>query len=117
MDSLDFFMTTAYAAEAPTSTNPAQGGGISFAMMFIIFIIFVYFLILRPQNKRAREQQNLLNSIAKGDEVLTAGGLLGRIVKITDQYIVFSPASNVEFVMQKSAVVSILPKGTLKTIE
>jgi len=116
MDLFDFFVTSAYAAEAPASVAP-QGGGLSFAMMFVIFIIFIYFLILRPQNKRAREQQNLLNSIAKGDEVLTAGGLLGRIVKITDQYIVLSPASNVEFVMQKSSVVSILPKGTLKTIE
>jgi preprotein translocase subunit YajC len=116
MDLLDFFVTSAYAADVPPSPPP-PGGGLSFAMMFVIFIIFVYFLILRPQNKRAREQQNLLNSIAKGDEVLTAGGLLGRIVKITDQYIILSPATNLELVMQKSSVVSILPKGTLKTIE
>lgn len=107
-------ISTAYA---DTVTPVQQGGGFSFTIMFVIFFLFLYFAIWRPQNKRAKEQQNLLNSLAKGDEVMTAGGLLGRIAKIADQYIVLTIANNVEISMQKSAVVNVLPKGTLKSIE
>ncbi|TAK74036.1 MAG: preprotein translocase subunit YajC, partial [Gammaproteobacteria bacterium] len=85
--------------------------------MFAIFIFFVYFAIWRPQNKRAKEQQMMLASLAKGDEVVTAGGIVGRIDKIMDKHILLSVANNVGIVMQKSAVVSILPKGTLKSFE
>lgn len=94
-----------------------QGGGLSFVMMFVIFVLFIYFAIWRPQSRRAKEQQNVLNALAKGDEVMTAGGLLGRITKITDQYIALAVANNVEMLLQKSSVVNVLPKGTLKSIE
>lgn len=104
-------------AYADTVAPAQQGGGFSFMLMFVIFFLFLYFVIWRPQNKRAKEQQNLLNSLAKGDEVMTAGGLLGRVAKITDQYILLTIANNVEISMQKSSVVSVLPKGTLKSIE
>ena len=111
---LSFFMSNAYADTA----GPApQGGGMSFIMMFVIFFLFIYFAIWRPQNKKAKEQQNMMSALAKGDEVMTAGGLLGRISKISDQYITLSVANNVEILMQKSSVVSVLPKGTLKSIE
>lgn len=115
MDQLiNFFVTNAYAETASQGT---QGSGISFAMMFVVFFLFIYFAIWRPQNKRAKEQQTLLTSLAKGDEVMTAGGLLGRINKITDQYIALGVANNVEIMVQKSSVVNILPKGTIKAIE
>jgi preprotein translocase subunit YajC len=110
-----FFIST---ASAQTAAVPApQGGGFSFMIMFVVFFLFIYFAIWRPQNKRAKEQQNLLNSLAKGDEVVTAGGLLGRINKINDQYLTLSIANNVDIVIQKSSVISVMPKGTLKAIE
>lgn len=111
---VSFFVTNAYA-ETPGAS--AQGGGLSFMIMFVVFFLFIYFAIWRPQNKRAKEQQQLLESLAKGDEVVTAGGLLGRIAKMNNQHLILSIANNVEIIMQKSAVVSVLPKGTLKTID
>lgn len=115
MDQLiEFFVTNAYAE---TAAPGPQGGSISFIIMFVLFFIFIYFAVWRPQNKRAKEQQNLLSSLSKGDEVMTAGGLLGRIVKVGDQYISLSIANNVEIVMQKTSIVNILPKGTIKSIE
>ena len=114
---LDFFITNAYAQSAGSASAGQQGGGISLAIMFGVFFVFIYFFIWRPQNKRAKEQQGLLDSLAKGDEVITAGGVLGRINKINGQYINLSVANNVDMVMQKSSIVSVLPKGTLKTIE
>ena len=111
---LNFFIPNAYADA--TTAAPAQGG-LSFIMMFAIFFIFLYFVILRPQNKRAKEQQNLLNSLAKGDEIMTVGGIMGRISKISDQFITLTIAPNVDIHVQKSSVISILPKGTLKSME
>ena len=71
----------------------------------------------RPQSKRAREQRDLITALAKGDEVITAGGVLGKIHKITDQYVALFVHNNTEIVVQKSAIVGALPKGTLKTLE
>jgi preprotein translocase subunit YajC len=115
MQFLDFLFPKAYAVE-PGAAAP-QGGGMSFLVMFAVFFIFLYFAVWRPQNKRAREQQNLLGSLAKGDEVITAGVMVGRIVKLNDQYMTVAVSSHAEIVMQKSAVVSVLPKGTLKALE
>lgn len=109
-----FFISSANAA-TPSATPP-QGGGFSFVVMMGILIFFMYFAIWRPQTKRAKEQRDLLTSLAKGDEVVTAGGILGTITKISDNYVVISLSDNVEITMQKSSVVSALPKGTLKSI-
>jgi len=111
---INFFISNAYAAD---TTAPAQGGGFSLIIMFAVFFLFIYFAVWRPQAKRAKEVQNLLGSLSKGDEVLTSGGVLGRITKLSDQYLTVAIANNVEVVMQKSSVVNILPKGTLKAIE
>jgi len=113
---VNFFVTNAYADSATPAAN-AEGGGYSFLIMFVVLFAFMYFVIWRPQNKRAKEQRQLIDSLAKGDEVVTAGGLLGRISKISNQHIIISIANNVEIAMQKSSVVSVMPKGTLKTIE
>lgn len=111
---LQVFIPSAFAESANV---PAQGGGLSFFMMMGLLLIFLYFAIWRPQNKRAKEQHNLINSLAKGDEIMTTGGLLGRINKLHDQYISLVVSNNVELIVQKSSVVNILPKGTLKSIE
>jgi preprotein translocase subunit YajC len=113
---LDFFIASAHADSLGASQG-AQGGGFSFIIIFAVFFLFIYFAVWRPQNKRAKEMQSLMDSLAKGDEVVTTGGLLGRISKITGQYITLSIANNIEIVMQKSSVVSVMPKGTLKSIE
>src|SRR5580658_7540413 len=113
---LDFFIPNAHADLLGTvqGAGAQQGGGLSFIIMFVVFFLFIYFAIWRPQNKRAKETQNLINSLAKGDEVVTAGGMLGRITKINEQYITLSIANQVDIMMQKSSVVSVMPKGTLK---
>ena len=74
----------------------------------------MYFFILRPQTKRAKEQRELINNLAKGDEVVTSGGLSGKITKISDDFISLAISDNVEVQMQKNAVTAVLPKGTLK---
>jgi preprotein translocase subunit YajC len=97
------------------ATAPQQGG-MSFFIMMAVLIFFMYFAIWRPQSKRAKEQKNLLTSLTKGDEVVTAGGILGTINKINDNYVVLTLADNVEITLQKSSIVAALPKGTLKSI-
>jgi len=109
----NFFISNAYADTAGT---PAPQGGFSFFVMMGILVFFMYFAIWRPQTRRAKEQRDLLGSLAKGDEVVTAGGILGTISKISDSYVVLSLADNIEVTMQKSSIVSALPKGTLKSI-
>lgn len=110
---LNLIISNAYAADAAT---PPQSSSLSFFIMMAVFMGFIYFAIWRPQSKRAREQQNLLNSIAVGDEIMTAGGILGKVNKISDQYIVVEIADKVEMTMQKSSVINVLPKGTIKSI-
>jgi len=103
-------------ASAATPAASAQGGGSSFFIMTAALIFMMYFMIWRPQSRRAREQRELINALSKGDEVITSGGMLGTITKVMDGYIRLAPADGVEVVMQKSAIASLLPKGTLKTI-
>jgi preprotein translocase subunit YajC len=112
----NFFITNAHAADVAGAPAP-QGGGFSFVIMLGIFFVFIYFAIWRPQSKRAKEQQNLLGSLAKGDEIMTAGGMLGRIAKMNEQYITLTIANNIDIVVQKSSVVTVMPKGTLKSLE
>lgn len=111
---LNFFISNAYA-DVPSSAQ--QGSGFSFVIMFVVFFLFIYFAVWRPQNKRAREQQTLLNSLSKGDEVMTAGGLVGRLSKVGDQYVTLNLGNNVDIMMQKSSIVTLLPKGTIKSLE
>lgn len=106
---------TAYAA---TGGEPStQGSLISLLPMLVIFILVFYFLLLRPQQKRAKEQRQLIENLAKGDEIVTAGGIAGKITKIDEHFLVITIADNVNITVQKSAVSNVLPKGTLKSIE
>ncbi|EON92350.1 preprotein translocase subunit YajC [Marinobacter lipolyticus SM19] len=95
----------------------AQGMGVMGQVIFFAgFILIFYFLIWRPQSKRAKEHKNLMSGLNKGDEVVTSGGVAGRITKVTDDFIVVEVADNVEIKVQKVAVAAALPKGTLKDI-
>lgn len=95
----------------------APGMGVMGQVIFFAgFILIFYFLIWRPQSKRAKEHKALMSGLNKGDEVVTSGGVAGRINKVTDDFIVVEVADNVEIKVQKVAVSATLPKGTLKDI-
>ena len=101
---------------AATTAAPQQGSILSALPMLIIFLAVFYFLLIRPQSKRAKEQRQLLNDLAVGDEVLTTGGIIGRIIKLNDNYVVLSISKDYEITFQKGSVASILPKGTMNSI-
>ena len=82
----------------------------------ILMFAVLYFLMVRPQMKKAKEHKALLESLAKGDEVVTQGGLAGRIAKVGDDFVTISIADNVDIQMQKAAISLVLPKGTLKNL-
>jgi preprotein translocase subunit YajC len=88
----------------------------SFLPIILLFVI-LYFLMIRPQMKRAKEQKAMIEALQKGDEVVTAGGMVGRITKLGEQYVTLEIAPNTEVVLQRSAVQVPLPKGTLKTLQ
>lgn len=80
------------------------------------FLVIFYLMIWRPQAKRAKEQKNLLSNLQKGDEVVTNGGIAGKIVKVADDFVVLEVSDTVELKFQKGAIAATLPKGTLKAI-
>ncbi len=109
MEILDFFIASAHAQEAA----PA-GGLMSFLPLIIIFVIF-YFLLIRPQMKRAKEHKNLVAALGVGDEVVTNGGILGKVTKVGESFVTDELADNVQIKLQKHAVASVMPKGTIKS--
>ncbi len=112
---LNLVVSPAYA-DAGAAAGSTQQSSISFVLMFGIFFLFIYFTVWRPQNKRAKEAQAMMSALAKGDEVVTAGGIVGRIAKLHDQFVTLTVGENVELHMQKSSIVTVLPKGTIKSI-
>jgi preprotein translocase subunit YajC len=78
--------------------------------------VVMYFLMIRPQQKRQKELKSMMDALAKGDEVITVGGMLGRVTKVTDTYVTVEIAAGTEVVVQKNAVTALLPKGTLKSL-
>ena len=97
---------------------PAGGAGGGFESLLLIGAMFavLYFLMIRPQMKRAKEHRTMIDSLQKGDEVVTAGGVLGRISKLTDAYVALEIANNVEIQVQRVAIQTVLPKGTIKNL-
>jgi preprotein translocase subunit YajC len=108
---LDFILSPAYAQQAGQQPNPL----IQFAPLVVLVILF-YFMLIRPQMKRAKEAKQMLGALTKGDEALTSGGLAGKIVNIGEAYISLEVADNVVIKVQKASVTSVLPKGTLKNL-
>ncbi|HZX26023.1 MAG TPA: preprotein translocase subunit YajC [Telluria sp.] len=87
----------------------------TFLPLILMFVV-MYFVMIRPQQKRAKEQRAMIDALAKGDEVVTAGGVLGKVTKVSDAYVTLEVAANTEIVVQKSAITMPLPKGTLKSL-
>ena len=112
---MSLFISNAYAQAAP---GGQQGGGFEMLIMLGIFGLIFYFMLYRPQAKRVKEHKNLIGSLGKGDEILTQGGMVGKITKVTDEkeFIEIALNDNVNIVVQKSAVSAVLPKGTMKNI-
>ncbi len=106
------FISNAYAQ---TPAAGAEAGFMSFLPIILMFVV-LYFLMIRPQMKRQKEQKAMLEAISKGDEVITAGGILGKVTKVTDAYVTVEIAEATEIVVQKAAVATLLPKGTIKSL-
>ena len=93
----------------------APGGQLAPLLMMVLFIVIFYFLLIRPQQKKAKEHQAMLGNLSNGDEVLTAGGLVGKVVEISEGFVTLEIAENVRVKVQKFQVSSLVPKGTLKS--
>lgn len=104
----------AFADEAATAA--AHGGGLSSLLMFGAIFIMMYFLMIRPQSKRAKDHRNMIDTLGKDDEVVTQGGLLGKVVRDAGSFLIIAISEGIEITVQKQAIVQVLPKGTLKTI-
>ncbi len=104
---------------SPAFAQSAGGGDPGFIGFLPIILMFVllYFLMIRPQMKRSKEQKQMVEALQKGDEVIAAGGMLGRITRIGDAYVSLEVAPNTEISIQRTAVQMLLPKGTLKSIQ
>ncbi len=104
------FISNAYAAGATTG-----GDLMSFLPLIVIFVLF-FFMIIRPQMKAAKAQREMITALQKGDEVVTSGGIVGKVTKVTESFVSLEIAANTEITVQKQAVQSALPKGTIKSI-
>ena len=104
-------IASAYAADAAQATPDWT----SFLPLIVIFVLF-WFMLIRPQMKQAKEQRKLIEALQKGDEVVTQGGMVGKITKVGEAYVTLEIAQGTEVVVQKPAVGMVLPKGTLKSL-
>lgn len=111
---MGLFISDAIAASGVAGGAQADGT-FSLVMVAAIFVLF-YFMLIRPQNKRAKEHRELVSKLKKGDEIITSGGLLAKVSGLDDLYIKASIAEGIEVILQRSAVSSVLPKGTLKSL-
>ena len=110
---MSFFISEA----AASAGAPAQGSPYTMVIMLVVFALIFYFMILRPQQKSAKEHRKLMESITKGDEVLTTGGLIGRVTKVSETgYVVLELSENTEVTIKRDFVAAVLPKGTMKAI-
>lgn len=109
---MDFFISDAMAA----GESSAQGGGLQLVLMIALFFGIMYFMIIRPQSKRAKEHTSMLDSLGKGDEVVTSGGVLGKVIKLGDNFVELKVSETSNIKIQRHAITSVMPKGTMKEI-
>jgi len=107
---------TTFINPAHAQGGSVQGDGFTSIIMIVLMFGVLYFLMIRPQMKRAKEHKSMIDALQKGDEVATSGGVIGRITKVGDNYVSVEVASNVEVQVQRPAIQLVLPKGTIKNI-
>ena len=113
------FISQAFAQTAPAATGAADGpfgalGGLGGMLPLVLMFVVLYFVMIRPQMKRQKEHKAMIDALAKGDEVVTSGGLLGKVSKMGETFIGLEIAGGVEVQVQRSAVIQVMPKGTVK---
>ena len=107
------FITNAYAQSASSGVSLDSIGSY---LPFLLLFVLLYFLMIRPQQKKQKEQRDMLSALAVGDEVLTAGGIVGKITKVTDNFITLEISEGTEIIIQKTSIVSMLPNGTIENL-
>jgi len=110
---MSFFISDAMA-QAPTN-GAAPGGSMTTLLLMVGMFVVFYFLLIRPQQKRAKEHRALIAALAKGDEVVTAGGMVGKVTDLNDNYVTVEVGEGVNVKVQRPAIQAVLPKGTLKS--
>ena len=113
---MSFFISDALAEPAAAAAGGGQGDPMGSLLMIGVFFAIFYFVAIRPQAKRAKEHKAMVSSVGKGDEVVTQGGLYGKITEVSDDYLQVQLADNVEVKVQRGAIASLLPKGTIKSL-
>jgi len=114
---MSFFISDAMAEAAPAAAGTAQQPGMLEALFpFIVLFVVFYFLLIRPQQKRAKEHKTMVQALSKGDEIITQGGVYGKIIEVAEDAVTVEVANNVEVKLQRAAVSSVLPKGTIKSL-
>ncbi len=108
------FISSAYAQAAPAAAGGDMQSSFMSLLPLVLMFVVLYFVMIRPQMKRQKEHRSMIEALAKGDEVATAGGVLGKVTRLGETYIAVEVASGVEIQVQRSAVVQVLPKGTIK---
>ena len=110
------FISEAFAQAAPAATAAADSpfGSLGSMLPLVLMFVVLYFVMIRPQMKRQKEHKAMIDAIAKGDEVVIGGGILGKISKLGETYVSVEVAANVEVQVQRTSVVQVLPKGTIK---
>ncbi len=109
---MNFFISDAMAA----GEAAPQGGGLQLVFMIALFFGIMYFMIIRPQSKKAKEHATMLGALSKGDEIVTSGGILGKVVKLGDNFVELKVSDSSNIKIQRHAITSIMPKGTMKGI-
>jgi preprotein translocase subunit YajC len=115
-DRSNSWRTLVFISQAYAQSAPAASGGMDLMGLLPLVLMFVllYFLMIRPQAKKAKEHKNMVASLQKGDEVVTGGGILGKVAKVGDQYLTIEIAPNVEIQVQRFTIQLVLPKGSIK---
>ncbi|MDQ6684538.1 MAG: preprotein translocase subunit YajC [Pseudomonadota bacterium] len=109
--------TVATAAPPPAAGSDSMLGGLGGMLPLVLMFVVLYFIMIRPQMKKQKEHRTMVEAIGKGDEVVTSGGVLGKVARMGETFLGIEVASGVEIQVQRSAVVQVMPKGTLKRPE
>ncbi len=114
---MSFFISDAMAEAASAGAAGAapQGSLMGFALPLVVLAVF-YFLLIRPQSKRAKEHKAMVDGLSKGDEVVTQGGVLGRIIEVGENFVLVDIAEGVQVKVQKQSIAALMPKGTIKSL-